>query len=78
MRRPGPVLSVAFAPDGAALAAAGFGGTAAVWDCLARPARLALGMGLHPRLGDRSPLRALEPGVVRLVAEMLDPLRPAR
>ncbi len=76
LRRPGPVLAVAFAPDGGTLAAAGAGGRAAAWDCAGRPARLALAMGLHPRLGARSPFAGLEPGVARLIALRLDPLRP--
>ena len=72
--RTGPVLCVGFSPDGGLLAASGCDRRVALYDLIRRPARLAVAMALHPRLGAASELAALDPGVVRLIAHWIEVL----
>jgi hypothetical protein len=68
---PRQVWSLAFAPDGNTLATGDREGVVLVWDLLRAPARLALAMAAHPRLGRGSPLAGLEPGLLAAVAAHL-------
>jgi WD40 repeat protein len=67
----GEVWFAAFGPDGSTLATADRDGAVLLWDLIRAPARLALAMAAHPRLGCASPLAVLEPGLLAAVAAHL-------
>lgn len=64
----GEVWLLAFGPDGNTLATADRDGAVVLWDLIRAPARLAMAMAAHPRLGRASPLASLEPGLLAAVA----------